>query len=66
MARFDHEVCHYFVEDSDRFGQRGGDVAEGVEELFYYCRVFNTVFSGGGFEVREKRGGKVGTFGFKI
>lgn len=40
MACFDYEVCYYFVEDSDCFGERGGDVAEGIEELFYCWRFY--------------------------
>lgn len=55
MAGFDYEVCHYFVEDSDRFGERGGDVAEGVEELFYCWRF-------GGLGVGVRGGGKGGSW----
>lgn len=68
MARLDYKVCHYFVEDSDCFGERGGDVTEGVEELFYYFR-FYRVFRGVWSERREEREGEgrgKGTFGFEI
>lgn len=61
MTGFDYEVCHYFVEDADRFGQRGGDVAEGVEELFYCWSFYGALGSWS-----EREGGEVGTFGFEI
>lgn len=58
MACFDYEVCYYFVEDSDCFGERGGDVAEGIEKLFY-CSGFYKAFRGFGRKrVKEKRGGE--------
>lgn len=53
MTGFDYEVCHYFVKDADRFGERGGDVAEGVEELFY-CWGFYGSFRE--LEVERERG----------
>lgn len=71
MACFDYEVCYYFVEDSDCFGERGGDVAKGIEELFY-CRPFYKGFrpfgpGGGGVKGgRGGEGGEVCTFGFEI
>lgn len=54
MTGFDYEVCHYFVKDADRFGERGGDVAEGVEELFYCCGFYGALGSW------RERGGKGG------
>lgn len=58
MACFDYEVCYYFVEDSDCFGERGGDVAKGIEELFY-CRPFYKGFRPFG---RGGEGGREGKF----
>lgn len=55
MTGFDYEVCHYFVKDTDRFGERGGDVAEGVEELFY-CWGFHGALG----SWRERGGGSNG------
>lgn len=67
MTGFDYEVCHYFVEDADRFGERSGDVAEGVEELFYCWRFFGAL---GSWRERGREAGggegEVGTFGFEI
>lgn len=73
MTGFDYEVCHYFVKDTDRFGERGGDVAEGVEELFY-CWGFHGALGSwrerggkaGGGGGGAAMGGGIGTFGFEI